>query len=199
MIVVDVETTGLDPEKHSIVSIGALDFHNPKNQFYNECRIWDGAEIEQGALEVNGFTEEQVKDPTKMSLEKLMDLFLNWAKDIREITIAGQNPDFDRRFLKVSARRARLQFYFTHRIVDLHSLGYREFLKNKLELPYRDGLTRLNLDIILKYTGLPKEPRPHNALTGAKMEAEAISRLTYGSGLLKEFAQYPLPTHLSKR
>ena len=57
MIVVDVETSGLDDEKNSLLSIGAVDFYNPKNQFYGECRVREGAEVNPEALEVNGFTE----------------------------------------------------------------------------------------------------------------------------------------------
>ena len=43
MIVVDVETSGMDAYKHSLLSIGAVDFENPVERFYEECRIWDGA------------------------------------------------------------------------------------------------------------------------------------------------------------
>ena len=60
MLVVDVEASGTDYSKHSIVSVGALDFANPKNRFYEECRIWDGAHIMDGALTVNGFTKAQI-------------------------------------------------------------------------------------------------------------------------------------------
>ena len=47
MIIIDVETTGLDPKKYSIVSIGAVDFKKPMRTFYEECRIWDGAEVSE--------------------------------------------------------------------------------------------------------------------------------------------------------
>ena len=40
MIIVDVETTGIDPEKHSIVSIGAVDFSNPSNEFYMKIPLF---------------------------------------------------------------------------------------------------------------------------------------------------------------
>ena len=65
MIVLDIETTGVDALKNSIVSIGAIEFENPEERFYEECRIWDGAEINPLALEVNGYTEEEVKDINK--------------------------------------------------------------------------------------------------------------------------------------
>ncbi len=81
MIVVDVETTGLDPRKHALLSIGAVDFLNPKKQFYGECRMWEGAEVFMGdeyytcALNINGFTEEQIHDPTKKSVQQLIQEF----------------------------------------------------------------------------------------------------------------------------
>ena len=59
MIIVDVESTGIEPEKHSILSIGALDFDNPENQFYGECRAWDWAHIMDESLVVNGFSREE--------------------------------------------------------------------------------------------------------------------------------------------
>lgn len=34
--------------------------------------------------------------------------------------------------------------------------------------PIKDGTSDLNLDRILNYVDLPSEPRPHNALIGAK-------------------------------
>jgi DNA polymerase III epsilon subunit-like protein len=60
MIVVDVEASGTNYEKHSIVSLGAVDFDNPENRFYGECHIWDGAHIMEEALEVCGFTETEI-------------------------------------------------------------------------------------------------------------------------------------------
>ena len=51
----------------------------------------------------------------------------------------------------------------------------------------------LNLDAILLYCGIPEEPTPHNALTGAKSHAEVISRLLYDKKLLPEFERYAIP------
>jgi hypothetical protein len=51
----------------------------------------------------------------------------------------------------------------------------------------------LNLDAVLNYCGIPDEPEPHNALTGAKCSAEVISRLLYDKKLLPEFEQFDIP------
>ena len=196
MIVVDVETTGLNPQKHSIISIGAIDFLKPENQFYEECKIWKGAEIMQEALKINGFSEQEVKNFNKNSLETIIKRFLSWVGDIEDKTFAGENPSFDRDFLKTSAQRYGIDWILGHRTIDLHSLCYSHFLKRGLNPPTKNKRTDLNTDKILKYTGLPEEPKPHNALVGAKMEAEAISRLIYGKLLLKEFNNYNIPDYL---
>lgn len=54
MIVIDIEASGTNYEKHSIVSIGALDFDNPENRFYEECRIWEAKDVRGTSL---GLTE----------------------------------------------------------------------------------------------------------------------------------------------
>lgn len=196
MIVVDVETTGLDSKKNSIVSIGAVDFLNPLNQFYEECRIWREAEIVQKALEINGFTEEEVRSPNKKTLEKTIKEFAEWLKHIKDITIAGENPFFDRDFLYNSAERYGIDLNIGHRIIDLHTLCYSHFLKRGIPSPKRNKRSDLNADGVFEYVGLPMEPRPHKAITGAKMEAEAFSRLIYGKPLLEEFEEYPIPNYL---
>ena len=82
MIVVDVECTGVDEVKHAILSVGAIDFDNPNNQFYEECRAFEGAHIMDEALEINGFTKEQALDPNKQSDEELVKHFIEWTKTV---------------------------------------------------------------------------------------------------------------------
>jgi len=196
MIIIDSETTGIDPAKHSVVSIGAIDFCNPTSQFYQECRMWKGAEILEQALAINGFTPEGVRDLKKKTLENVMREFLKWMETIEDQTIAGENPAFDRDFLKASAEKYSIIWTPGYRTIDLHAICYAHLLKREIKPPIKNKRTNLITDDILNYVGLPAEPRPHNALTGAKMEAEAFSRLIYAKPLLKEFEKHPVPEYL---
>jgi DNA polymerase III epsilon subunit-like protein len=109
--------------------------------------------------------------------------FLAWIENIKEKTIAGHNPSFDRDFLQATAYRYHLNWPMAHRTIDLHTVCYFDMIKKGVEPPTLHGHSSLNSDSIYRYLGMPDEPKPHNALTGAKMEAEAFSRLFYGKPL----------------
>jgi DNA polymerase III epsilon subunit-like protein len=194
MIVVDIEASGTEAHKHSIVSIGALDFANPSNRLYEECRIWDGAHVMDGALAVNGFTMEQITDPKKQSEADAVHAFLRWSEGVEEKTLAGQNPSFDRDFLKYASERAgHTEWPFAYRTIDTHTLCYMHMINRGLRPPVAHKRSALDLDAVLNYCGIPEEPSPHNALTGALSHAEVVSRLLYGRKLLPEFDQYQIP------
>ncbi|MDR3572148.1 MAG: 3'-5' exonuclease [Candidatus Pacebacteria bacterium] len=196
MLVVDCEMTGLEPNEHSIVSVGAVDFERPTRRLYEECRMWDGAKVEPAALVVNGFTREQVMDPAKQSEADLVHSFITFAEDMGDTTLAGQNVFTDLYFLRAAAIRAgHTAWPFAHRIIDIHSLCFEHMIHRGLQPPIDPNKhhSSLNLDKVLNYCGIPEEPRPHNALTGALCNAEVIARILYGRKLLPEFEQYEIP------
>jgi len=195
MIVLDIEASGTNYEMHSIVSIGALDLKNPTNQFYDECRIWDGAHMDPEALEVCGFTEEELTDPSKKTEAEIVKAFIAWADDVDDHTLAGQNVSFDRDYIKAACQRAHFDYPFAHRTIDTHTLCYMHMVKRGVVPPFdvEKRRTALNLDAVLNYCGIPDEPAPHNALTGAMSHAEVISRLLYDKKLLPEFSQFDIP------
>lgn len=193
MIIVDVESSGVEPTKHSVLSIGAIDFLNPENRFYGECRIWDGAHIMDEALAVNGFSREEINDRNKQTEESLVKSFLDWIMPLSEHTIAGQNPSFDRDAIHKAAERYHLNWPLAYRTIDLHTVCYFHMVKKGITPPVANKRSDLNSDKIMKYVGIPSEPRPHNALNGAKVATEAFSRLFYDKHLLEEFKDYPVP------
>lgn len=194
MIVVDIEASGTDPYKHSIVSIGALYFTDPAKQFYAECKIWDGAHVMDEALAVNGFTKEQIIDPSKKTEGDITAEFFEWMKDSPDHTTAGQNPSFDRDFLRLAAERAHHTNYpLAYRTIDVHSVCYLHMIERGITPPLKNKRSDLNSGKIMAYVGIPEEPKPHNALMGAKVAAEALSRLLYNKKLLPEFEQFEIP------
>ncbi len=196
MIVLDAEFTGLDPREHSLISIGAIDFENPENQFYIQCRPWDGADYMEEAFEVNGLSMEKVNS-FEYSLEEAMEKFLEWTQSIDERNLAGQNvSNLDMHFLMDSARRYHLNWDLPYRSVDVHTLAYMHLVKREKDVPVENRRSAINSSFVQDYVGIPEEPKPHNALNGAKVAAEAISRLLYGKNLLPEFKDNPIPEYL---
>lgn len=194
MIVLDVETSGLDAQKSSILSLGALDLDDPTNQFYDECRAWDGAHIDKEALAVNGFTHEEAMDPSRKSEADLIKAFIAWATDRpQERTLASQNIAFDRAFVEVACDRADVEFPFAHRTIDTHTLVWLHMIQHGITPPSKNHHSGISLKAALEYVGLPEEPRPHNGLTGAFCHAEIISRIAYNKKLLPDFASFDIP------
>lgn len=195
MIAVDVESSGLDPRSASIVSLGAVDLDDPANQFYDECRVWDGAHISDEALAVTGFSREEVgKESSRKSEKELVEAFIAWAVDRpRTHTFVGQNPRFDAAFVEEACRRGEIEFPFAHRTIDTHSLCWFHMVSRGLVPPVENRRSAITLDYILRYSGVPEEPKPHNGLTGALCHAEVFSRIAYTKKLLPEFFEYDIP------
>ncbi len=194
MICIDVETTGTNPEKHSILSLGAVDFDSPRNQFYDECRAFPEAHIEEEALMVNGFTQEMVWDEHKKTETELLKNFIAWATEtVPDWTFAAQNVAFDYEFVRAGCERGNLHFPFARRSIDVHSLAWLHMRKRGLPLTLHKHHSAISSGVIQNYCGIPDEPSPHNALTGALWHAEVISRLAYDKILLEQFIEHPIP------
>lgn len=195
MIIVDIEASGTNYAKHSLVSIGALSLEKPEERFYKECHIWDGAHIMAGALAVNGFTEAEITDDTKPSEAEIVAEFLEWSQHFANRTLVGQNVSFDRDMLRAAAERARLSWDLAYRTLDTHTMCWMHMIKAGKTPPVdaQHRRSALSLDAILNYCGIPDEPEPHNALTGALCHAEVTARLLYDRSLLPEFSTQPIP------
>ncbi len=95
-IVLDTETTGLDPSQgHRIIEIGCVELVDRKltgrhyHQYINPDR-----EVEAGAIEVHGITNDMLKD--KPLFAQIADEFLNF---IRGAELVIHNAPFDIGFL----------------------------------------------------------------------------------------------------
>lgn len=167
ILIIDTETSGLDPEKCSILSIGATTLDG-EHKFYKECRAWDGAEVHPKALEVNGLHSHQ---KAKLSESDLMIEFADWLDEVGIKQMAGYNVQFDYGFLDHAFKRAKLKNPIQRRTVDAQSLAWGYIVKNDLQMP-----RALSMNNVLELLGYSKEPDPHNALTGAECCAKVIRK-----------------------
>lgn len=194
VIVVDLETSGLDPQACGILEIGAVHLECPNGEppregrafhrhvAWNRSRSW-----ESGAERVHGLTMEEATSGKRHADVVALHEMLEWIDDIghgRRATLAGMNPQFDLGFLRAVANRSamwgdsalfqRFHALVSHRTIDLHTLAVVEARRRGL------GIAGLKTDGIYEMLGMEAEPKPHSALTGARMEAEAILRLLTG-------------------
>lgn len=196
MIALDIEGTGVDAHKNSILSIGAIDTDNPNNQFYEECRVWEGSHISDEALTVNGFMREEIEGEKtgKQSEGELIQRFVAWALAIEgDRTFIAQTPGFDRSFVQAACERAGIPSPFAARTIDTHTLCWQHMVQRGLTPPTKNNHSALNLDFARTYCGLPEEGKPHNGLTGALGHAEVFSRIAYTKKLLPDFEEFEIP------
>lgn len=194
MIVLDVESSGINPRTHSILSLGAIDLDEPTNQFYDECRMWDGAQIDAQATAINGIDETQATDLSKKTEAELIRAFVAWATDRpQDRTLAAQNVSFDHDFIRFACARAHVDFPFAKRTIDVHSVVWTHMSIQGEIPPLENHHSALSSSRVLEYCGLPEEQKPHNALTGALWHAEVLSRIAYTKKLLPDFVHYEIP------
>ena len=210
MIIVDIETSGLDFNKCGIWQIGALDLDNPNNTFLEEARIDDEDSFQDGAGKVSGKTEEEMRDSNKQSQKQLLEHFFSWFESVKNKNFICENPQFDWGFINIKAVKYGLKPPYHHRCFDLHSIASLKYFQINNQFLIKDNHSDMSLPNTLKFCGIEdprrkvegnevlKEGKAHNALEDCKLEAEAFSRLIYGKGLFPEYAEFSVPDYLKK-
>lgn len=210
MIVLDIESSGLNTQKCGIWQIGALELENPKNNFLEESRIEDDEEITEEALKITEKTEKELRDLNKQTQKELILNFLEWAKTCKSRIIIGQNIGIDLSFIQNKCLRYNIMDKFResigYRSFDTHTIAQLKYKEKNGKFLLRDGgRSDMNLPKILKFCGLKdsrrimkkgeiiKEGTPHNALEDAKLTAECFSRLMYRKNLFPEYSEYKIP------
>lgn len=177
-ISIDLETTGLDSDKHGICQIGAwatgetedhfkgyfLQDVNPHVRYYGneeEQRV----QVDREALRVNGFTNERIDEGVPWG--RSMYLFNNWLKKWTvgtDLICVGQNTAFDIAWLQKLFNREGLDTGVFRRNVDCYTLSFLAFGRPM-------GLGKVASRMGIKYPA-------HDALTDAWAASTVFHRLT---------------------
>jgi DNA polymerase-3 subunit epsilon len=168
-IVLDTETTGLSPEQgHRVIEIGAVELNDrqPSGRTFH-VYLNPEREVDAGALEVHGLTNEFLAD--KPRFDAVADDFLAFIADAELII---HNAAFDVGFL--NSELARLD----KGRLEACCAGVQDTLKQAREL--HPG-QRNNLDALCKRYEVDNSNRAyHGALLDAQLLAEVYLAMTRG-------------------
>mgnify|MGYP001616234061 FL=1 len=216
MIILDIETSGIDTGRCGIWQIGAIDLQT-KKEFLEESRIDDDDLVEESALKVIGKTEKELRDRKKQTQKQLIMNYLTWIKSVKEKLFVGQNVGWDLNFIQNKCLKYGIMDKFREvmgqRGIDLHTLTQIKYHEINGKYLLKDkGSSDMNLTNVLKFCGISderikmedgskmgiveKQGKPHNALDDCKLEGECFSRLTEGKNIFPEFSKFKIPEAL---
>jgi DNA polymerase-3 subunit epsilon len=163
-IVLDTETTGIDPfQGHRLIEIGCIELVNriPSGQSFH-CYLNPERDVPVEALEIHGLSAEFLKDKPR---------FFEIAEDllafIGDAPLVAHNAIFDLGFLNAELERAGQMLVARERFVDTLLLARRK---------YPAGPNRLD-DLCARY-GIDNSRRTkHGALLDAEILAEVYIEL----------------------
>jgi len=168
-IVLDTETTGLDPfdiPAHRIVEIGAVEVWNqvPTGNTYHQY-INPGRDMPADAFAVHGIGEDFLSDKPRFA--EIAQAFIDFIGDARLVI---HNASFDMRFLNAELGWAGLPLLPTDRAIDTLMIVRRKFPGSPA-----------SLDALCRRFGIDNSNRTlHGALLDSEILAEVYLELTGG-------------------
>ena len=182
LLVIDTETTGLDPKQgHRIIEIGVVELSQRRPTGRNlHYYLNPEREIDTGATEVHGMTWDDLKDKPRF-----VDVAAELAEFARGADWIIHNAPFDVAFLDAEFARAGLpECASLHRtLVDTLALA-RETFPGK----------RNNLDALCERFGVSNAQRTlHGALLDAGLLADVYLAMTRGQETLMMDIAAPAP------
>lgn len=175
ILFLDTETGGINPLKHSLLSIGLVLWKGGEIYSQKEILINDGKlNASKKALEINKIDlENHIKNAVKpkKAIEILLDFIGNNFEETG-ITIAGHNIQFDINFLKIFFYKNEKSYenIFSHRIIDTSSILYFLYLSGKIKEK------KISSDEAFEYFNIKVKKR-HSALGDALATAELFNKL----------------------
>jgi DNA polymerase III subunit epsilon len=139
LLFIDTETGGLDPDKHSLLSLAMVVWEDMEIIDSQEILINDGIlSVTEEALSINRIDLEKHKQSAISSSQAMDKILLFIGKHFpqqEKITLVGHNVHFDADFLKrfFSANNKDFSEYFSHRIIDTSSILHYLYLAGRIK------------------------------------------------------------------
>jgi DNA polymerase III epsilon subunit-like protein len=165
LALIDVETTGLDPEKHEMIDIGAIYIEadgRELGRFHARINPMHPERADPGALAVNGFSAERWRSLQAISsseaARRFEEFHRNTARD-RRVVFTAFNVWFDQSFVsRWLAREGRSwrQWYY-YQVLDLPSMAWARGVR---------GLTGSEIARSLSIDEETRDPMQHTGASG---------------------------------
>ena len=176
LLFIDTETGGLDPEKHSLLSLALVIWEDMEIIDSKEILINDGIlSATDEALSINRIDLEKHKKsalPPSQAIEGILSFISEHFPRQEKITLAGHNVHFDVAFLRVFFTRNNRDFgkFFSHRIIDTSSILHYLYLAGRIKQK------AVSSDEAFDLFGIKVEGR-HTAIGDAVATAELFTKL----------------------
>lgn len=171
LVVMDLETTGLDLLRHEILEIGALrvtpHLATVKAEFSQKILPQHIDTADPVALKTNGYTPVRWKEA--QPAKRVLELFVRFSNGAM---LAGFNVAIDWAFLHTAFDREDIVdlnagLPFDYHLFDVFSVSYEAIRKDP-------KLASWNLRSLCDLYGVSRPPDPHQALEDAKATLELL-------------------------
>ena len=146
--VIDVETTGLDKDRHEIISFSAIKYNavmRKETVMSIKIRPLRIGMIDPNAVKINGYNErEWAGAPTGKEVHRRIKTFLNGC------IVVGHNVQFDLKFLSAFFNQLGASPPLIYRSIDTVTLAHEHLVPC--------GLESLSLDSIREFMGYAASP-----------------------------------------
>lgn len=166
---VDIETTGLNPNKHEIIEMGVIVFDSETHKVLQQLdmrikpeRPEDG---DPKAYAVNGYNAEEWENC--MSLKMAMELFSVWTQGA---TFLAYNVTFDWVFIQEAFNKTGVPNNMHYHRMCLMSMAHIKLIHT--------NIPGLRLKNVCQYLNIPPEPEVHRAIHGAQAAFEVYKELS---------------------
>ncbi len=172
-IALDLETTGLDPEKDRIIEIGAVKFVNGRETEAIDQLIHPGRDIPDFITRLTGITNDDVAGkPAYHDFYPVLHEFLG------DYPIIGHQINFDASFLEYFYRIENKDFFNwenqAQRFRYLNNRRHDTLFLSRIFLPF---LPRQRLGVVAEFLNLPLE-NAHRAIADARVSGLIFIELT---------------------
>jgi len=155
IIALDIETTGLDPQKDAIIEIGAVRFNNNRIENEWETLINPGRKIPPFITQLTGINDHMV-----MEAPSIQDILADFRHFVGDFFILGHNVGFDLSFLR------RYGLFKTNDTLDTYEIA-------SVLLP---TASRYGLSSLAQQLNIPIKAN-HRAMADARVTSEVYRSL----------------------